>query len=222
MSAVTFPNWYIPNVNDRNRNFVFYVSIGGAPAVKFSFDLNMGWYTTAAILMNAIVVEMNAASGVVFNAIVHTSVYYPDIWILSVAAGNTFYIDPTCDFVVYGKLLARIPSSTTLAATVEFGPIGLKYTSYVDVTSVALTRSSRMKPVATSAKGSILARVPVPDIEVHNIEFRPQFDITYDIRPDQQLTDIDIQLFDMYGYPLYIPPQGLDVMQVLLEIKKEA
>lgn len=114
----------------------------------------------------------------------------------------------------------RPPNFATAAATQTLGVPGLLYTRYIDLISRNLTKYQRVKDGDTShtnIKSFIIARIYltpsnalVETTATSGVGSKP-FDMVVDYNtpkfikysPDEALNEIDIQVLDEYGEPLY-------------------
>jgi hypothetical protein len=201
--GVAITNWFIPNCNPRNNAIVFFSSVTG---LRYTAFIPEGLYTTSLALTNAMVLAMNGVgSGITFSAVAIP--LFPDTYTL-VGTAN-FYITADCNIVKKGQALAGIAPSEILAISRTIGPMGLKYTDYVDVHSKAITQYQKLRSITTEGKSGLVLRAYLGPEDNWGNRFYSSFllqNLSFAFRANAVLNAIDIQLYDDNGDFLYIPP----------------
>lgn len=217
-----FENYFIPNVNPRNNNIVFFSSVSGT---QHSVFVPEGYYDNATTLSTVIRDTLNTvtgASGLTFTVSPELT-NFPRAFQLN-SAGGTFYIVNTCSAVTRGKTVWALGAEQVLSSNHSIGPMSLQYTWWIDITSSVLTKYAKMRSITSSARGNIFARMGLNDqfreIPWGNVyDSFDKEDITYAFKPMEVVTSIDIQLYDMWGDLLYIPPDLIDKLIFNLQFK---
>lgn len=216
--------WYIPNINPRNNLLRFYSSTSG---VMHPVLIPVGYYFTPADLVTAILVALNASSGVSFLTFTATAIgsgYINNKYEFS-SSGGEFYFDPTCPAVTRGGTVWAPTVSSTLSTSHDTGFMNLRYTNYVNVMSSALTKYSKISASSNevNSNGDLLARIIIDDPssfdKTDNPLSLPYGLITENISNDlgtnwfnydatQSISLIDVRLLDQYGELLYVDDQN--------------
>lgn len=203
--AFGFHSVTIPNVNPRNNTLVLHSDVSGD---DYTLTITEGYYTTSLALITEIETQLNSVtglSGLTFTATLLGGI--PDLYELA-AVGGTFYIDPTCTAVTKGMICYGIPVSSVSTTSIVVGPMFLFYTAYIDVHSLTLTKYAKVRSISTSnAKSGIFERYFVFTPIISNGFQGPANNRTNVINYNSQETvnSVDIQLYDMFGDPLYLP-----------------
>lgn len=214
---VGFENWFIPNINPRNNNIIFTAVVAGVPTT-YSVTIPERYYKTADELYAAILLALNAANPgvVVFSYPVLPIPLVPGAQALEC---NVNWNLESCSFVEKAQSVCLIRKSITARTTV-IGPCRLTYTDYVDVHSSALTQYQKMRSITTEGRSGLVVRAYLPSVSVpyDNTDEAPVTygnwsysqtllqNLSFAFRANAVLSNIDFQLYDMNGDPLYVPP----------------
>lgn len=216
-----FENYYTPNVNPRNNTLTFFSSVSGT---THTVTIPEGLYTSATVLMTAIITAMNTvsgASGQVYSTTGEIALF-PRSFPLTASAG-TYRFDLTCTALTKGSICYNFPRSQVLTATKTVGSMSLHYTLYIDIVSDTLTRYSKLKSITSGGRGSIFARTYMDAGQwgstFYGATELEQFSFTYN--PSVSVATVDIQLFDSHGDLLYIPDDKNDTMIFEMNVHTE-
>jgi hypothetical protein len=222
-----FYNYYIPNVNPRNNNIVFYSSVTNS---NHSVIVPEGYYNSASDLSLAIIAAMNSVSGASGLTFVGSSEpLSPDTFNVISTPGNYYFVN-TCSAVKYGESLWNLDERQIAQSEHFLGPMSLQYTWWVDIVSDKLTQYAKKRSVASNSKSSVFARMSLNVASAVStatsvVPWGRAFDdfsiadISYSFRPMESITAIDIALYDMYGQLLYIPARLNDKLLFTLQFK---
>jgi hypothetical protein len=196
--ALSFVQYFntIPNVNANNNRFTYFDN--GDATFKSGF-LTIGWYDLAGLAtnlqnaLNASIPPPVAPFTVVANAGSQT---------LTTSNANTFYFDPTSDFITRGQNLHGYPPSTNLVNIFESGISKLFYTTYFIIESEELTRytkniSTSNNALLSNIVGLVTLQNPtVPGARNEAIYNEKQWQHFF---AATQITNINIRIVDEYG-----------------------
>lgn len=219
-------NFYIPNCNVRNNTLTFYSSV---TASEFTVVVPEGYYSTSAALIAATVAALNTVtgtSGLTFSSAPVAN--FPDQYSLN-SAGGSYYIVTTCDAYRKGAILFGFVADPVLATSHIVGPMGLNYTQYVDVISTVLTKHQKMRSITSKGRSNIFARA---FMGLNNATGAGAWGLTYyaataaeetsfNTLAAQDITGIDIDLYDSNGELLYIPDYLADKLYFQMTFKIE-
>ena len=196
----------IPNINPRNNVITFFSSVSGT---THTVTLTEGYYTTGSAVITEIVTKLNTvtgASGLTFSFVGNT--LFPDRFELNSAGGN-YRFDLNCSAVKKGYTMYSLSHDQTLNNSKLIGPIGLFYTTYVDLCSAQLTKYIKLKNCATSLNNNIVLRIHLTEPTIYNkilfITESTAPDIQFSYNPVEPILSIDFQIRDQYGELLYVP-----------------
>jgi len=217
-----FHNFFIPNVNPRNNNIIFYSSVS---ASTHSVIVPEGYYDDATVLSVAIKDAMNTvtgSSGLTFSVSAEIATA-PRSYTLT-AAGGTYHFVLTCNAITHGETVWALDTNQANLAVHTIGPMSLQYTWWIDIVSTVLTKYAKMRSITSGAQGNVFIRM-VPTDQFREIPWGDVYDsfikedITYAFKPSEVVTSVDIQLYDMYGDLLYIPDSLNDKLIFCLYFK---
>lgn len=203
----------IPNINPRNNTIAFQVN--SLPAV-YTATIPEGFYTRSAAITALLVAMNGAGSGTVFTA----PSQFPgsDVYI-NLSGSTNFRILSTCTFVTTGYAFwgflkgdPRFIINAPYVSLISIGPITTFYSRYYDVTSQYLLQHTKAANTGNRVLGNTLFRIyaiqqqNIPADSTYTFQFGGtsensawNFDATHSI------SNIDLNLFDEFGQPLYLP-----------------
>lgn len=203
-------NYVTPNVNIRNNNIIFFSSV---TSNFYSVIVPEQFYSTATSLITAIVAAMNTvtgSSGLTFSFATITGYQYK--FNLNSAGGN-YYILNTCNAITRGYQLWALPTNQIPSNSKLVGNMKLLYTTYVDFCSQTLLKYVKLKTVTTNLSHNVIFRIhitePVENMTIYIPQGRTP-NVQYYFKPEEPITQIDIQIRDQFGELLYLPqsPDG--------------
>lgn len=201
IAVQSFGLMYItPNVNPRNNEIRFFSTNSGT---YHTIQLLEGFYTTADQLIDHIVDRLNTVfpdSGLTFSkTTVHTSYYNLN------SAGGSYFFDLNCNAVTKGYQLYNLPKDQTATNTKRVGFMGLYYTRYIDVCSKQLTKYSKIQSKSTGFNNNLVERLFIDDpTKPHVIAQYESNSSIFNYKRTDNVSTVDIQLFDQFGDSLYI------------------
>lgn len=197
-------NFITYNVNERNNTITFY---SVAALNDFTVDIPIGAYTDPNDLRNAIVTAMNTVSGtslIIFTA----SAFNPlEPFAYTITGTGFWYFVNTCSAVTKGDTVYGLPTDETIDTVQKIGPMGLQYTSYIDIVSNTLTKYGKLASTNSAGRPGVFARM-YPKTRFSDIPFGYVSDsfvadgAVFNFRPSENVTSIDIRLIDSHGDPL--------------------
>lgn len=200
--------WDSPNVNPRNNTLRFFSTVSG---IFHTVVIPVGYYSTSASLMAAVVTAMNTvmgASGIEFLSV--PIPLQPDAYTLTFDVASqpldAFYLDPACDAVFKGEQLYNFPYQYAPVQSCRVGTMFLIYTKYIDIVSRAITKDSKMRSVTSSNISNVAirfytgGRTAPGDI----VKYIPPSDLHFAHRSDSPIYEVDFLWLDQNGDKLYV------------------
>lgn len=218
---VRIPNWFVPNVNPRNNQLSFWSAVVNQ---AFTVTIPEGLYDNSAALAQAINTALNSvqvASGLSFAGT--EDPLQPHRWIYDVEAPKAFHFLPSTATEKGKPLYGHIDLDPTDLQAHAIGPFGFNYTYYIDITSETLTKYAKLRSI-TSASKNILFRAFIAFEATWGpiaAFLGPQESPCITFVPEQNVTSIDMQLFDSNGDPLYLPDSLKDNFAMFITFKVE-
>lgn len=205
----------IPNINPRNNTIVFQVN--NLPTV-YTAVIPEGFYTRTQAIAALLTAMNGVGSGTVFTA----PSQFPGSDIYIILSGTTNYRilnTSICTFVNTGYafwgFLKADPRFTTLAPyanNLPIGPISTFYTRYYDVTSQYLLQHTKAANTGNRVLGNTLFRIysiqqqNMPADSTYTFQFPSTLEnSSWNFDAMHSISNIDINLFDEFGQPLYLP-----------------
>jgi hypothetical protein len=208
-----------PNINPNNQVVSFQSSNTGSTI--YSVSIPEAFYLTSASFVTAFIAALNTvtgASGLTFTDSLLTDGSNRGT---ITAAGGTYVFTPS-SFMKYGENVAALPLNDSLSATKNIGPIFLIYSRYIDINSSSLTQFTKNPNVSNSPNNSnLLTRIDVTNPAQHIAFFTFTNTAWFNFNKSMGLDNIDIQLIDEYGFPLYIPAYATANFYVLITFLAE-
>lgn len=209
-------NWYIPNVNPTNNVIEFFSSV---TSLTYTVSVPVGFYSDTTVLATAIVTAMNTVTGSSGLTFSQTAIaLFPGAYTLSAVGGNWYFV-AGCLALTQGDTVFQFPTDQVATASKKIGPMPLKYTLWVDITSQTLTKYAKMRSVTTASKSQIFLRAFMGGLDWGNTTYTSDLLelLQFAFRPQEVVTSIDIQLYDSHGNLLYIPDDLDLVFQLTIE-----
>lgn len=195
--------WLTPNVNERNNTLTIFAS---TTASLHSVTIPEGFYTTAELLITAIVTALNTITGTTGLVFAKTNSPKSPLIFDLYAAGGTYYISTQCSAFKFGEQLYNFPNSEVLSTSYLVGSMNMRYTNFVDICSRRLQQYAKHKNMTTGYNSDIVVRIYIDEFgapydEGVSLDLSPCF--AYE--PTDNLTSIDFQIKDQFGQLLYVP-----------------
>lgn len=197
--------WITPNVNERNNVVTFFSSNGGG---LHTVVVPEGFYTTPTLLLDALVIALNTATGA--SGLTFSHLINPLNTITSALScvGGNYYFDLDCLAIMKGAPLWSLPRSQTLNASKIIGAISLHYTRYVDLVSPDLNRYSKNINASNSNVSSGL----VYRLYLDQFKGTPGLTVSADRNikyfnwnRTNTFSTFRVELLDQFGDKLYVP-----------------
>lgn len=203
-------NFVTPNVNIRNNNIIFFSSV---TSTFYSIIVPEQFYLTATDLITAIVAAMNTVAG--SSGLTFSFTTIPGFlakFNLNSAGGN-YYILNTSNAITRGLQLWALPTEQIPSNSKIVGNIKLLYTTYIDFCSQTLLKYVKLKTTTTNLSNNVIFRIHLVEILENSILFLTRTrapNVQYYFKPEEPITQIDIQIRDQFGDLLYVPqsPNG--------------
>lgn len=206
-------SWTIPNVNPRNNSLTFEYNL---PGNRQTITLPEGFYDNQQQLLDELIFQLNTVVGITGITFSYTrpqdsagNVIQARCATINGVGGTFRFYDKatglTSPMIERGEHLINLSTNNTFSASKTAGSINLQYTRYFDITSFALNEYTK-NPSASNALGAtnLVIRVPITSREPH-IEIYELKNLSWtNYNSSQTLTNIDFQLVDEHGEPLYI------------------
>lgn len=198
-------SWCVPNVNQRNNTITFFSSFSG---LNHTVVVPEGFYLTPLLLMNAVVISLNTAtgaSGLTFSFVLNALL--PSSGTLSSAGGSYFFI-LTSSAIVKGKFCFGLPLDQIATLSKIVGSINLIYTRWVDIISSTLTKHSKNSNTSNRfGNNRLLFRMYIPKATSGTSDVVTSENHLHWINWNftETITNIDFELHDEFGDLLYVP-----------------
>lgn len=207
---IAFMDWVSPNVNPRNQTVTFFSTNSAA---NHTVAIPEGFYTTPTLIMAALVIALNTASGasgLTFSHLINP--LQPASSTLS-SAGGSYHFVLSSPMITHGTHLIGLPLDQANTASKIVGSIQLYYTRWVDIISSTLTKHTKNPNTSNSfGNNSLLFRFynaknqdGLSELKVV-VQNRDWFNWDF----SETITNIDFRLTDEFGEELYVPQYAID------------
>lgn len=202
-------NFYnVLNCNSYNRSFTFQTRAGDS----FDFQLPLGYFTTGTDLAQAIEDLLVSIGGSNYDVQwdITTTINFPRITIVNNAGPNFDFRFANC--TTQFSDFTGIVDTSVFNATRTYNYASLLYTPYIDICSRELSKFNNPDYSTSRIPANVICRVYL-ELKSYNsndllrnfsFEFRNIRYLKWDVDAGNS-SEIDIQLIDQYGNPLYIP-----------------
>lgn len=196
----------IPNINIFNNTF--YLRYNG---IDYNVSIILGYYPTPAELIAALLAALLVATGVVW---ITPTVYNVNTKKFTLAASTslpfTFY--DINNSLTKAQFLLNIPIGLTTAPSMVIGPIFNFYTRYIDITSIGLTRYSKIRSASnTNNNGTQIYRIYLDSDTPTRVKgITTGSGSIFNWNREDSLTQIDIKMYDEFGNKLILE-QGVNL-----------
>jgi hypothetical protein len=202
------------NINPRN-NVVNFTTAGG----PFSATIPEGFYTRTQAIAALLTALNGAGSGVTFTM----PGQFPNSDVYSVLTGTGNFVITGGSFYTHGhgfwgfqQTDTRLgPSATLSTNTLTLGPISALYTRYYDFCSYNLLQHTKAANIGVDAPANTVFRIycgtPLTDPINFTIAFEQgASNSSWNYDATHSLYGIDIQIYDEFKEPLYLPNGNLN------------